>query len=67
MWCCSGGDILLTELYYFFCRSDGKEEKSEGEGKDGKGEILSIIGTSVQNCQTATFFLKQIHLFGRTQ
>lgn len=21
----------------FFCRSDGKDEKSEGEGKDGKG------------------------------
>lgn len=27
-----------THAVNIFCRSDGKDEKSEGEGKDGKGE-----------------------------
>lgn len=34
------------------CRSDGKEEKSEGEGKDGKGKMLGIIVSLYISCET---------------
>lgn len=34
------------------CRSDGKEEKSEGEGKDGKGEMLGVIVSLYISCET---------------
>lgn len=49
------------------CRSDGKEEKSEGEGKDGKGKMLGIIvslyisfETGRKNCRTFSFPLNKI-------
>lgn len=37
-------DMFLIELTFlcFSCRSDGKDEKSEGEGKDGKGETCEL-------------------------
>lgn len=33
----------FTIILMIFCRSDGKEEKSEGEGKDGKGRTKLIL------------------------
>lgn len=33
----------VADLTLASCRSEGKDEKSEGEGKDGKGERCGII------------------------
>lgn len=51
-----------------FCRSDGKDEKSEGEGKDGKGEKFGIISSlyisskSWKQCQqTFSYILNNIN------
>lgn len=38
---------------FIFCRSDGKDEKSEGEGKDGKGE----------KCSKMSIFLSNIYIY----
>lgn len=45
------------------CRSDGKEEKSEGEGKDGKGEMLGIIVSLYISCETVREKLSNLFLF----
>ena len=36
-----------AHTFHIFCRSEGKDEKSEGEGKDGKGEKFGIISHQV--------------------
>lgn len=39
-------DMALIDLTLLISyRSDGKDEKSEGEGKDGKGEKCGIISS----------------------
>lgn len=38
MWCCSGGDILLTELYYFFS-ADLMERKRSPREKEKTARV----------------------------
>lgn len=44
--CSNSSDEALCNIS---CRSEGKDEKSEGEGKDGKGEMLSVSPADLYN------------------